>query len=136
FLRLTYNFVSGNEVRILLVDPERLHTIQSSDITKLSPNSALVSFVASHMTEYRRIFIPSLEAHMSVSSFGFVNHNTPWDHYPECLNSGKFETKNCAISKYPFYLALESCQEKDYSTEKLWAIFVEDFPDVEGLANY
>ncbi|CAG8495340.1 40696_t:CDS:1 [Gigaspora margarita] len=143
-------------------DPEIWRTIQPFDITKLSPNSTLVSFVASHMTEYRKTFIPSLQDHMSVASFGYVYQNTPWSHYPECLNLGKFETKNCVVSKYPFYLALESCQEKDYSTEKLWntfkvgvvpiiwgapnvrsylphpksVIFVEDFSDVEELANY
>ncbi|CAG8603487.1 7583_t:CDS:2, partial [Racocetra fulgida] len=73
-----------------------------------------------------------------------------------------FESKNCVLSKYPFYLAIENCQEKDYSTEKFWiafdlgivpiiwgapntrsylphpksAIFIEDFQDTKALADY
>ncbi|CAG8727303.1 27353_t:CDS:1 [Dentiscutata erythropus] len=144
------------------VDPEIWRTIQPFNLTKLSPNSTLISFIATHMTEYRKTFIPSLQAHMSVASFGKVHYNTPWNLYPECLNLERFEAKNCAISKYPFYLSIENCQEKDYSTEKLWdtfklgdvpvvwgapnvrsylphpksAILIEDFPDIEALANY
>ncbi|CAG8839518.1 9546_t:CDS:1, partial [Cetraspora pellucida] len=123
-------------------------------------------------TDFRLTFIPSLEAHMSIASFGSVNWNTPWDLYPECQNLEnlksknlalpKFEKKNCVISKYPFYLAIENCQDKDYTTEKVWdtfklgvvpviwgapnirsylphpksAIYINDFPDTESLANY
>ncbi|CAG8497782.1 19578_t:CDS:1 [Cetraspora pellucida] len=153
-------------------DPEKLRIIQPFNISKLSSNSTLISLIASHTTDFRSSFIPSLQVHMPVASFGLVNRNAHWDLYPECLNvkvdpkNGaileKFETKNCVISKFPFYLSIENCQEKDYSTEKLWdtfklgvvpviwgapntrsylphpksAIYIEDFPDVEALANH
>ncbi|CAG8572424.1 22577_t:CDS:2 [Dentiscutata erythropus] len=143
-------------------DPEIWRATPPFNITTLSTNSTLISFIASHITEFRKSFIPLLQAHMNVASFGNVYQNTPWDLYPECLNLWKFDTKNCVVSKYPFYLAIESCQEKDYSTEKLWdifklgvvpviwsapnvrsylthhksVIFIDDFPNVEALANY
>ncbi|KAF0413271.1 alpha-1,4-fucosyltransferase [Gigaspora margarita] len=144
------------------IDPDIWRIIPPFNITKLSPNSTLISFIATHATEFRKSFVPLLQAHMNVAAFGAVHWNTPWELYPECLNLGKYDAKNCAISKYPFYLAIENCQEKDYSTEKLWdvfnlgvvpviwgapnirsylphpksAILIDDFPDVEALANY
>ncbi|RIB10529.1 Glycosyltransferase Family 10 protein [Gigaspora rosea] len=78
------------------------------------------------------------------------------DHYED------FNAKDCIIEKYPFYLSIENSQEPDYSSEKLWdpfklgvvpivwgapntrsylphpksAIFIEDYPNVEDLANH
>ncbi|CAG8609406.1 16378_t:CDS:1, partial [Funneliformis mosseae] len=130
------------------------------NVTSLSPNSTFISFIASHWTEFRETWIPTLQAHVPVASFGKVYPNTPWD--SECINFEWFEMKNCIISKYPFYLAIENSQVQDYSTEKLWdtfklgvvpviwgapntrsylphpksAIFIDDFPNVEELANY
>ncbi|RHZ77164.1 hypothetical protein Glove_184g12 [Diversispora epigaea] len=130
------------------------------NITSLSPNSTFISFVASHWTKFRKTWIPTLQAHIPIASYGGVYKNTQWD--PECKGLPLFDMKNCVISKYPFYLAIENAQVQDYSTEKLWdtfnlgivpvvwgapntrsylphpksAIFIEDFPNVESLANY
>ncbi|CAG8488383.1 29451_t:CDS:2 [Gigaspora margarita] len=92
------------------VDLEILRTIQPFDITKLSPNSTLVSFVAIHMTEYKRTFIPSLEAHMLKL----------WDTFK--------------VGIVPIIWGAPNV--RSYLPHQKSAIFVEDFPDVEELANY
>ncbi|RHZ77166.1 hypothetical protein Glove_184g14 [Diversispora epigaea] len=126
------------------------------------PFDILVTFKESSdvPTKFRKTWIPTLQAHIPVASYGTVYTNTQWD--PECEGLPWFDLKNCVISKYPFYLAIENSQVQDYSTEKLWdtfnlgivpvvwgapntrsylphpksAIFIEDFPNVESLANY
>ncbi|CAG8765298.1 25291_t:CDS:1, partial [Racocetra persica] len=144
------------------LDPGAMKTKTPFNITKLPHNSTLISFIASHETEFRKNFVPSLMEHIPVASFGGVSHNTDWNTHPDCENLDFFESKNCVLSKYPFYLAIENCQEKDYSTEKFWiafdlgivpiiwgapntrsylphpksAIFIEDFQDTKALADY
>ncbi|CAG8711237.1 13035_t:CDS:2, partial [Racocetra fulgida] len=155
-IRATYYENSDIPTSYVSMDTETWRSIVPFNITKLTPNSTFISFIASHWTQFRREFIPNLEKHIPVASFGGVYRNTDW--YPEC----PLESKNCIISKFPFYLAIENCQEKDYSTEKLWntfnlgvvpviwgapntrlylphpksAIFIEDFKDAKALADY
>ncbi|CAG8586759.1 2438_t:CDS:1, partial [Scutellospora calospora] len=144
------------------MDVEKWRTAIPFNVTKLSQNSTIISVIASHWTEFYDTFIPSLETHVPIASFDGVHNNTDWNFYPECSNLDYFEKKNCIVSKYPFYLSIESFPENDYSTEKLWdtfnlgvvpviwgapntlsylphpksAIFIEDFPDSEALANH
>ncbi|CAG8848366.1 25676_t:CDS:1, partial [Racocetra persica] len=116
-IHATYDENSDIPTSYVRMDTEKWRSIVPFNITKLTPNSTFISFIASHWTEFRRGFIPNLEKHIPVASFGGVYHNTDW--YPECLS----KSKKCIISKFPFYLAIENCQEKDYSTEKLWDVF-------------
>ncbi|CAG8715034.1 10066_t:CDS:1 [Dentiscutata erythropus] len=158
----TYDEDSDVPTSYVRMDFKHWHSKSPFNITRLSKNSPFVSFIASHWTQFREDFISSIENYIPIASFGGVRHNTDWDFYPECENLDFFGTKNCIISKYPFYLAIENSQEKDYSTEKLWdtfnlgvvpiiwgapntrsylphpksAIFIEDFNSTEALANY
>ncbi|CAG8648934.1 13784_t:CDS:1 [Gigaspora margarita] len=144
------------------MDTKYWRSISPFDITKLSKDSTFISFIASHWTQFREDFVSSLETHIPVASFGGVRRNTDLHIHPECENLGYFKSKNCIISKYPFYLAIENTQENDYSTEKLWdtfnlgvvpviwgapntrsylphpksAIFIEDFNSTKALADY
>ncbi|CAG8648396.1 37202_t:CDS:2 [Gigaspora margarita] len=136
----------------------------------LDKNSTIVSFIASHWTDFRENWVPKLQAHIPVASFGVVHRNTDWNIHPDCEALEKntkdhyedFNAKDCIIEKYPFYLSIENSQEPDYSSEKLWdpfklgvvpivwgapntrsylphpksAIFIEDYPNVEDLANH
>ncbi|CAG8455883.1 25567_t:CDS:2 [Dentiscutata erythropus] len=68
---------------------------------RASPNSTLISFIATRMTEYRRTFIPSLQA--------------------QCL------CRTC-------YMGAPNV--RSYLPHPKSAILIEDFPDVEALANY
>ncbi|RIB06183.1 Glycosyltransferase Family 10 protein [Gigaspora rosea] len=161
-IRATFDEDSDIPTSYVRANFESWRTQQPFDVTKLSPNSTFISFIASHWTEFRESWIPTLQAYLPVASFGSVLPNTPWEKYPECLNLEEFAAKNCIISKYPFYLSIENCQEKDYSTEKLWdpfylgvvpviwgapntrsylpypksAIFIDDYSNVEALANH
>ncbi|RIB13650.1 Glycosyltransferase Family 10 protein [Gigaspora rosea] len=161
-IRATHNESSDIPTSYIRMDTEKWRIRTPFNITKLSQNSTFISFIASHWTEFRGTFIKNLQTHIPVASFGKVYQNTNWEIYPECKNLGFFELKNCVISKYPFYLSIENSQEEDYTTEKLWdvfnlgvvpviwgapntrsylphpnsAIFIEDFPDTEALANY
>ncbi|CAG8758403.1 14627_t:CDS:1, partial [Racocetra persica] len=159
-IRATYDENSDIPTSYVRMDTEKWRTVVPFNITKLTPNSTFISFIASHWTKFRGEFIPKLEKHIPVASFGGVLRNTDW--YPECNGLSHFKSKNCIISKFPFYIAIENCQEKDYSTEKLWdafslgvvpviwgapntrlylphpksAIFIEDFKDAKALADY
>ncbi|CAG8743953.1 2660_t:CDS:2, partial [Dentiscutata erythropus] len=88
------------------VDPEIWRTIEPFNLTRLSPNSTLISFIATRMTEYRRTFIPSLQAHISVASFGVI----------------------------PVIWGVPNV--RSYLPHPKSAILIEDFSDVEALANY
>ncbi|CAG8717857.1 9700_t:CDS:1, partial [Racocetra fulgida] len=116
----TYDEDSDVPTSYFGLDPGAMKTKTPFNITQLPPNSTLISFIASRETEFRKNFVPSLMKHIPVASFGGVHHNTDWNIYPECERLDFFESKNCVLSKYPFYLAIENCQEKDYSTEKFW----------------
>ncbi|CAG8806491.1 15493_t:CDS:1, partial [Dentiscutata erythropus] len=157
---VTFKETSDVPTSYIQMDPNEWRKKPPFNITSLSPNSTFISFVASHLTEFRKTWIPTLQAHIPVASYGTVYKNTPWD--SECKDFSWSNLKNCVISKYPFYLAIENSQVQDYSTEKLWdtfnlgvvpvvwgapntrsylphpksAIFIEDFPNVESLANY
>ncbi|CAG8753787.1 35408_t:CDS:1, partial [Racocetra persica] len=143
-------------------DPEKWRTKQPYDIEKHPSNIPAISFIASHWTKFRESWIPSLQEHIPIASFGSVHWNTNFDIHPECANSDSYELKLCIISKYPFHLYIETSQEKDYTTDKLWdvfksgsvpiiwgapnirshlphpesAIFIEDFPNVKALADH
>ncbi|RIB24746.1 Glycosyltransferase Family 10 protein [Gigaspora rosea] len=158
----TFDENSDIPTSYIRMDSKHWRSITPFDITKLSKDSAFISFIASHWTQFREKFISSLESHIPVASFGSVRRNTNWDIHPECVNLEHFNSKNCIISKYPFYLSIENSQEKDYSTEKLWdtfnlgvvpviwgapntrsylphpksAIFIEDFNSTKALADY
>ncbi|CAG8568132.1 16138_t:CDS:2, partial [Dentiscutata erythropus] len=157
-------YVQHSDIPTSYVRPdfESWRTQQPFNITKLSQNSTFISFITSHRTEFRETWVPTLQAYIPVASFGSFLPNTPWETHPECMNLEHFKAKNCIISKYPFYLSVENSQEKDYSTEKLWdpfylgvvpviwgapntrsylphpksAIFIDDYPNVEALANH
>ncbi|CAG8768170.1 10204_t:CDS:1 [Cetraspora pellucida] len=161
-IRATYHESSDIPTSYVRMDSKRWLSVLPFNITKLRQNSPFISFIASHWTEFRENFISSIEAHIPVASFGSVRQNTDWRIYPECEGLNYFDSKNCIISKYPFYFAIENSQEEDYSTEKLWdtfnlgvvpviwgapntrsylphpksAIFIEDFKDAKALADY
>ncbi|CAG8824639.1 10696_t:CDS:2 [Gigaspora margarita] len=124
-IRATFDEDSDIPTSYVRANFESWRTQQPFNVTKLSPNSTFISFIASHRTEFRESWIPTLQAYIPVASF-------------------------------------ENCQEKDYSTEKLldpvylgvvpviWgapntrsylphpksAIFIDDYPNVEALANH
>ncbi|CAG8567452.1 4287_t:CDS:1 [Dentiscutata erythropus] len=161
-IHATYDEDSDVPTSYIRMDSKHWRSISPFNITELSENSTFVSFIASHWTQFREDFISSIENYIPIASFGGVRHNTDWDFHPECENLGLFSEKNCIISKYPFYLAIENTDEKDYSTEKLWdtfnlgvvpviwgapntrsylphpksAIFIEDFNSTKALADY
>ncbi|CAG8657099.1 3045_t:CDS:1 [Cetraspora pellucida] len=143
-------------------NPEKWRVKEPYKIEKHPSNVASISFIASHSTKFRETWIPTLKEHIPIASFGSVHWNTNWDIHPECTNLEPYELKNCIISKYPFHLYIETSQEKDFTTEKLWdvfksgsvpiiwgdpnirsylpdpksAIFIEDFPDAKALADH
>ncbi|CAG8658936.1 6701_t:CDS:1 [Cetraspora pellucida] len=162
-IRATYDENSDIPTSYVRMDSRKWKLVPPFNLKDLSQDSPLVSFVNSHWTKFRKDFVQNLMNYISVASFGGIYQTTDWDIHPECegLND-LFDLKNCVISKYPFYLAIENCQEKDYSTEKLWdtfnlgvvpviwgapntrsylphpksAIFIEDFENAKALANY
>ncbi|CAG8830881.1 5736_t:CDS:1 [Gigaspora margarita] len=168
--RSTYNEKSEVPTSYIRSDPNIWRTKQPFNIENLDKNSTIVSFIATHWTDFRKDWVPKLQAHIPVASFGIVHHNTDWNIHPDCEALEKnttdhyedFNEKNCIIEKYPFYLSIENSQELDYSSEKFWdpfklgvvpivwgapntrsylphpksAIFIEDYPNVEDLANH
>ncbi|CAG8694118.1 22602_t:CDS:2, partial [Dentiscutata erythropus] len=106
-------------------------TKEPFNLKNLNENSTIVSFIASHWTDFRKDWVPKLQAYIYIASFGKVHHNTDWDIHSECATFKRntmyyfedFNAKNCIISKYPFYLAIENLQEKNYSSKKLWDLF-------------
>ncbi|CAG8839204.1 10843_t:CDS:1, partial [Cetraspora pellucida] len=83
-IRATYQESSDIPTSYVRMDSAKWRTVLPFNITKLHKNSTFISFIASHLTEFRKTFIPSIEAHIPVASFGGVNHNTDWNTYPEC----------------------------------------------------
>ncbi|CAG8659766.1 3146_t:CDS:1, partial [Dentiscutata heterogama] len=122
-IHATYDDDSEVPTSYVRMDSKHWRSKSPFNVTKLSKNSTFVSFIASHWTQFREDFISSIETYIPIASFGSVRHNSDWDLHPECVYSERFTAKNCIISKYPFYLAIENSKEKDYSTEKLWDTF-------------
>ncbi|CAG8596209.1 9411_t:CDS:2 [Dentiscutata erythropus] len=100
-------------------DPDEWRAKEPFNLENLNKNSTVVSFIASHWTDFREEWVPKLQAHIPVD----LLRNT-MEHYED------FNAKNCIISKYPFYMAIENSQEKDYSSEKgvvpiIWTAYLE-----------
>ncbi|CAG8640881.1 13477_t:CDS:2, partial [Gigaspora rosea] len=51
-------------------DPNILRTKLPFNVENLDKNSTIVSFIASHWTDFRNDWVPKLQAHISVASFG------------------------------------------------------------------
>ncbi|CAG8770710.1 39666_t:CDS:1 [Gigaspora margarita] len=87
----TFDENSDIPTSYIRMDSKHWRSISPFDITKLSKDSAFISFIASHWTQFREDFISSLEAHIPVASFGRVRRNTNWGIHPECVNlAGSF----------------------------------------------
>ncbi|CAG8845234.1 32795_t:CDS:1, partial [Racocetra persica] len=106
--RATHDESSDVPTSYVRMDSTRWRLVPPFDVKKLSQNSPFISFIASHWTEFRENFVSSIEAHIPVASFGGVRHNTDWNIHPECEGLSHFDSKNCIISKYPFYFSIEN----------------------------
>ncbi|RIB15091.1 hypothetical protein C2G38_2094116, partial [Gigaspora rosea] len=94
-------------------DPNILRTKLPFNVENLDKNSTIVSFIASHWTDFRNDWVPKLQAHISVASFGV-----------DLFKLGVVP------------IVWGAPNTRSYLPHPKSAIFIEDYPNVKDLANH